>query len=136
MASQKDTKKDTKENDITMPQNYQDYQKRAAERAQRAAQTGESRTFQKVGFLKLKHDGDVALVRINVSKPEELMLADYHQLDASTKFMKVECTGAGCPFCAEAEKQAAAYIRRVCALMCSSDLLLFLRLKQEYSYQC
>jgi hypothetical protein len=36
------------------------------------------------------------------------MLADYHQLDASTKFMKVECTGAGCPFCAEAAKQAEA----------------------------
>ena len=91
-----------------MSQNYADYQKRAAERAQRAAQGGEGKTFQKVGFLKLKHDGDVALVRINVSKPEELMLADYHQLDASTKFMKVECTGAGCPFCREAEIEAEA----------------------------
>ena len=91
-----------------MSQDYASYQKRAAERAQRAAQGGEGKTFQKIGFFKLKHDGDVALVRINVSKPEELMLADYHQLDASTKFMKVECTGAGCPFCAEAEKQAEA----------------------------
>ena len=108
MTSRKRYKKDTKENDITMSQNYASYQKRAAERAQRAAQNGEGKTFQKVGFLKLKHDGDVALVRINVSKPEDLMLADYHQLDASTKYMKVECTGAGCPFCAEAEKQAEA----------------------------
>jgi hypothetical protein len=93
-----------------MSQSYADYQKRAAERAARQAQgeNGEGKTYQKVGFFKLPGDGDVALVRINVTKPEDLMLADYHQLDASTKFMKVECTGVGCPFCKEAEIEAKA----------------------------
>ena len=93
-----------------MSQSYADYQKRAAERAARQAQgeSGEGKTYQKVGFFKLPNDGDVALVRINVTKPEDLMLADYHQLDASTKFMKVECTGVGCPFCKEAEIEAKA----------------------------
>lgn len=86
-----------------MPQNYADYQKRAAERAQRQAAQGEGKSFQKVGFLKLKNDGDSALVRINLTKPEDLMLADYHQLGASAKYMKVECTGPGCPLCKAAE---------------------------------
>ena len=93
-----------------MSQSYADYQKRAAERAARQTQgeSGEGKTYQKVGFFKLPNDGDVALVRINVTKPEDLMLADYHQLDASTKYMKVECTGVGCPFCKEAEIEAEA----------------------------
>lgn len=91
-----------------MPQTYADYLKRANERKDRQSKSTEGKTFPKIGFLKLPKDGDVALVRINVTKAEDLMLTDYHQLDASTKYMKVECTGAGCPFCTEAERQAKA----------------------------
>ena len=83
---------------------YEDYQKKAAERAARQANSGNTTTqFAKVGFFKLKNDGDSALVRINYTKPQEFMFASYHQLGANTKYMKVQCIGDGCPFCEAAK---------------------------------
>ena len=60
----------------------------------------------KVGFFKLKDDGDEALVRINVKSVEDLQFASVHQLGASTKWMKIGCHnaigayGGSCPLCA------------------------------------
>ena len=62
----------------------------------------------KVGFLKLPNDGSEALVRINYGSVSEFMMTSYHQLDASQKYMKVECLapqgtyGRTCPLCAAA----------------------------------
>jgi len=59
----------------------------------------------KVGFFKLKDDGDSALVRINCSSVNELSFATVHQLGKAQKWMKVSCLNEvgsyddKCPFC-------------------------------------
>jgi hypothetical protein len=79
---------------------YADYQNVVA-RAQ--SNTGASSV--KVGFFKLKNDGDEALVRINVSSMEDLQFATVHQLGAAQKWMKVGCLNPvgsysdTCPLC-------------------------------------
>jgi hypothetical protein len=80
--------------------NYADYQNVVA-RAQN--NTGASNV--KVGFFKLKNDGDEALVRINVASMEDLQFATVHQLGAAQKWMKVGCLNPvgsysdNCPLC-------------------------------------
>lgn len=80
--------------------NYADYQNVVA-RAQN--NTGASNV--KVGFFKLKNDGDEALVRINVASMEDLQFATVHQLGAAQKWMKVGCLNPvgsysdTCPLC-------------------------------------
>lgn len=60
----------------------------------------------KVGFFKLKADGDSALIRINCSNTSELQFASVHQLGAETKWMKIGCLNEvgsysdNCPLCA------------------------------------
>lgn len=80
---------------------YQDYFNNVQSNAQSSASQGP-----KVGFFKLKDDGDEALVRINLSSVEELQFAAVHTISANGKWMKVSCLspfGVGsCPLCAAA----------------------------------
>lgn len=80
--------------------NYDQYNaliNRASEGAQQSV---------KIGFFKLKDDGDEALVRINCKDLEDLQFASVHTVNAAGKWMKVSChnpvgsyTG-DCPLCA------------------------------------
>ncbi len=79
---------------------YADYQNVVAR-----AQNNTGASSVKVGFFKLKNDGDEALVRINVSSMEDLQFATVHQLGAAQKWMKVGCLNPvgsysdTCPLC-------------------------------------
>ncbi|MBP5469877.1 MAG: hypothetical protein J6Z11_11615 [Candidatus Riflebacteria bacterium] len=81
--------------------NYQDYQN-VVNRAQSAP--GQNNAV-KVGFFKLKDNGDEALVRFNVGSLDELQFATVHQLSSATKWMKVSCLNEvgsysdTCPLC-------------------------------------
>ena len=63
---------------------YQDYFNNSQQTSQASAQQA-----QKVGFFKLKDDGDEALVRINLGSVEELQFAAVHTINAAGKWMKV-----------------------------------------------
>ncbi len=80
---------------------YQDYFNNVQSTAQNNANQGP-----KVGFFKLKDDGDEALVRINLGSVEELQFAAVHTISANGKWMKVSCLspfGVGsCPLCSAA----------------------------------
>lgn len=81
---------------------YDQYQEVIA-RAQTGSNNGGG---QKIGFFKLKNDGDEALVRFNVKSLDDLQFATVHQLGASQKWMKVSCLNPvgsyhdTCPLCA------------------------------------
>ena len=45
----------------------------------------------KVGYFKLKDDGDIAIARINISSTEEMMFASVHTLNVGGKWLKVNC---------------------------------------------
>jgi hypothetical protein len=66
--------------------NYNQYQQVAA---QEQAQSSGDGT--KVGYFKLKDDGDVAIARINISSTEEFMFAAVHTLQVGGRWMKVSC---------------------------------------------
>lgn len=59
----------------------------------------------KIGYFKLKDDGDEALVRINCSSVEELQFASVHTIQANGKWMRVGCLNplgtynGSCPLC-------------------------------------
>jgi hypothetical protein len=78
---------------------YADYQQIAA---QEQSQSGDS---PKIGYFKLKDDGDIAIARINLSSTDEFMFAAVHTLQVGGKWMKVSChnplgmNAAGCPLC-------------------------------------
>lgn len=80
---------------------YQDYFNNVQSTAQNNANQGP-----KVGFFKLKDDGDEALVRINLGSVEELQFAAVHTISANGKWMKVSCLspfGVGsCSLCSAA----------------------------------
>ena len=86
--------------------NYEQHLAATAQSAQTSAGANQSGT--KVGFLKLPNDGSEALVRINYGSVSEFMMTSYHQLDASQKYMKIECLapqgtyGSTCPLCTAA----------------------------------
>lgn len=81
---------------------YAQYQDVVAKAQNNSANGGNS---VKVGFFKLKNDGDEALVRINVASMENLQFATVHQLGATQKWMKVGCLNPvgsysdTCPLC-------------------------------------
>ena len=103
--------------------NFNDYQK-VVERAQSG-----SSTSVKVGFFKLKDDGDEALVRINCSKLEDLDFATVHTVQADGRWMRISCLnpvgsyGDNCPLCtAQAEGDTTVskaskkiYVQMLCA---------------------
>ena len=80
--------------------NFAQYQQIAAQEQSQSSGDGT-----KVGYFKLKDDGDVALARINLSSTDEFMFAAVHTLSVGGKWMKVSClnplgmNAAGCPLC-------------------------------------
>lgn len=83
---------------------YQDYQE--------AAKNSSNGTLSKVGFFKLKDDGDEALVRFHCSSVEDLIFASVHSINAGGKWIKVCCADplagrpANCKLCEAASKNA------------------------------
>jgi hypothetical protein len=79
--------------------NFAQYQQIAA---QEQAQSGDGT---KIGYFKLKDDGDIAIARINLSSTDEFMFAAVHTLQVGGKWMKVSChnplgmNATGCPLC-------------------------------------
>jgi hypothetical protein len=79
--------------------NFAQYQQIAA---QEQTQSGDGT---KIGYFKLKDDGDIAIARINLSSTDEFMFAAVHTLQVGGKWMKVSChnplgmNAGGCPLC-------------------------------------
>lgn len=80
--------------------NFAQYQQIAAQEQSQSSGDGT-----KVGYFKLKDDGDIAIARINLSSTDEFMFAAIHTLQVGGKWMKVSClnplgmNAAGCPLC-------------------------------------
>lgn len=47
----------------------------------------------------LKKDGDVAIVRFNISSDQDPYFIEYHRLGAAQNWKKVACLGDNCPLC-------------------------------------
>lgn len=45
----------------------------------------------KIGYFKLKNDGDIAIARINISSTDDMMFASVHTINAGGRWMKVSC---------------------------------------------
>ena len=65
--------------------NFNDYQNVVAKAQANAG------SVQKVGFFKLKNDGDVAVARLNISTTDDLAFASVHTISANGKWLKVSC---------------------------------------------
>ena len=84
--------------------NFAQYQQIAAQEAAQSNNDGA-----KVGYFRLKDDGDIAIARINLSSTDEFMFAAVHTINAGGKWLKVSChnplgmNAAGCALC-EAHK--------------------------------
>ena len=80
--------------------NFAQYQQIAAQEQSQSSGDGT-----KVGYFKLKDDGDIAIARINLSSTDEFMFAAVHTIQVGGKWMKVSChnplgmNAAGCPLC-------------------------------------
>jgi hypothetical protein len=80
--------------------NYSQYQQIAAQEQANASGDGT-----KVGYFRLKDDGDIAIARINISSTDEFMFAAVHTINAGGKWIKVSChnplgmNAAGCALC-------------------------------------
>lgn len=64
---------------------YADYQNVVAQ----AQANGEGSA--KVGYFKLKNDGDIAIARLNIGSTDELMFASVHTIGIGGKWIKVSC---------------------------------------------
>ena len=59
----------------------------------------------KVGYFKLKNDGDIAIARINLASTDDFSFAAVHTIGMNGKWMKVSClnplgvNAGGCPLC-------------------------------------
>ena len=59
----------------------------------------------KIGYFKLKDDGDIAIARLNVGSTEDLMFASVHTIGINGKWIKVNCLnplgsyGGDCALC-------------------------------------
>jgi hypothetical protein len=65
---------------------YADYQNVVAQ-----AQANANGDGTKVGYFKLKDDGDIAIARINLSSTDEFSFAAVHTIGINGKWMKVSC---------------------------------------------
>ena len=65
--------------------NFSDYQETVAK-----AQNGQGNSS-KVGFFRLKNDGDEALVRINCNSVNDLQFASVHTVSINNQFYKINC---------------------------------------------
>ena len=79
---------------------YEQYQNVVAQ-----AQANANGDGTRVGYFKLKNDGDIAIARINLSSTDEFSFAAVHTLNTGGRWMKVSClnplgANAGtCPLC-------------------------------------
>jgi hypothetical protein len=64
---------------------YSDYQNVVAQ----AQANGEGSA--KVGYFKLKNDGDIAIARLNIGSTDDLMFASVHTIGINGKWIKVSC---------------------------------------------
>jgi hypothetical protein len=77
-----------------------------AQYQQVVAQAQASGEGTKVGFFKLKDDGDIAIARLNISCNEDMNFASVHTIGAGGRWMKVSCLnplgsyGGDCALCA------------------------------------
>jgi hypothetical protein len=80
--------------------NFAQYQQIAAQEQSQSSGDGT-----KVGYFKLKDDGDIAIARINLSSTDEFMFAAVHTINVGGKWMKVSChnplgmNNGGCALC-------------------------------------
>lgn len=80
---------------------YEQYQQMVA-----AAEANSNGDGTKVGFFKVKNDGDIAIARINIASVDEFMFASVHTMNIGGRWMKVSChnplgmNGGACPLCA------------------------------------
>ena len=84
--------------------NFAQYQQMAAQE-----QTQSSGDGTKIGYFKLKDDGQKALARLYVDSTDDFMFAAVHTLSVGGKWMKVSCLNplgmntAGCPLCSASQ---------------------------------
>ena len=80
---------------------YSDYQQVVAQ-----AQANANGDGTKVGYFRLKDDGDIAIARINIASTEEMSFASVHTMNVGGRWLKVSChnplgmNGGTCPLCA------------------------------------
>ncbi len=80
--------------------NFAQYQQIAAQE-----QTQSSGDGTKIGYFRLKDDGDIAVARINLSSTDEFMFAAVHTINVGGKWLKVSChnplglNASGCALC-------------------------------------
>ena len=80
--------------------NFSQYQQIAAQEQSQSSGDGT-----KVGYFRLKDDGDIAIARINYSSTDEFMFAAVHTINVGGKWLKVSChnplgmNAAGCALC-------------------------------------
>ena len=79
---------------------YSDYQTVVAQ-----AQANSNGDGTKVGYFRLKDDGDIAIARINIASTEEMNFASVHTMNVGGRWLKVSChnplgmNGGACPLC-------------------------------------
>lgn len=66
--------------------NFNDYQNVVAQAEANANGNGT-----KVGYFKLKNDGDIAIARLNISSTDDLDFASVHTIGANGRWIKVSC---------------------------------------------
>jgi hypothetical protein len=93
-------KNNTKRRQLKMANfSYNDYQQ-VVEQAQA---NGEGSA--KVGYFKLRQDGDIAIARINIGSTDDMMFASVHTMNVGGRWMKVSClnplgvNGGQCALC-------------------------------------
>jgi hypothetical protein len=80
--------------------NFAQYQQIAAQEQSQSSGDGT-----KIGYFRLKDDGDIAVARINLGSTEEFMFAAVHTINVGGKWLKVSChnplgmNSAGCALC-------------------------------------
>ena len=80
--------------------NFAQYQQIAAQEQSQSSGDGT-----KVGYFRLKDDGDIAIARINLGSTDEFMFAAVHTINVGGKWLKVSChnplgmNAAGCALC-------------------------------------
>ena len=80
---------------------YSEYQQVVAQ-----AQANSNGDGTKVGYFRLKDDGDIAIARINIASTDELRFASIHTINANGRWTKVSChnplgmNGGSCALCA------------------------------------
>ena len=79
---------------------YEQYQQVVAQ-----AQANSNGDGTKVGYFRLKNDGDIAIARINIATTEEMNFASVHTINVGGRWLKVSChnplgmNGGSCSLC-------------------------------------